>query len=186
MNDPRRMNARGNTVLNTVRLAGSLAALLALAACTAAPEPAVPEPGTAIQTASPHPSSASTGAARQVQGAIVRFTAGSYSVDVTVGADTPAVRDFLSMLPLRLPFEEFSGREKIAYLPRELNTAGSPGSDPEDGDLIYFTPWGNLGFYYNAAGIDYSDDTLHIGRYQATAEQLRHLENGEVTVTLVD
>lgn len=165
---------------NTVRLAGSLAALLALAACTSAREPATPAPGTATPPAS------TPGTARHVQGAIVRFATGGYSVDVTVGADTPAVRDFLSMLPLRLPFEELSGREKIAYLPRKLNTDGSPGSDPENGDLIYFVPWGNLGFYYNAAGIEYSDDTLHIGKYKATAEQLKQLENGEVTVTLVD
>jgi hypothetical protein len=64
------------------------------------------------------------------------------------------------MLPLELPIEEFNGREKIAYLPRELNHAGSPGSDPEDGDLIYYTPWGNLGFYYNTAGVGYSDATM--------------------------
>ncbi len=25
--------------------------------------------------------------------------------------------------------------------------------DPENGDLIYFASWGNLGFYYNAEGI---------------------------------
>lgn len=116
----------------------------------------------------------------------MRFTAGSSSLDVTIGADNPAVRDFLSMLPLRLPFKELSGREKIAYLPRKLNTAGSPGSDPEDGDLIYFVPWGNLGFYYNAAGIGYSDDTIHLGKYNATAEQLEQLENGQVTVAVVD
>jgi hypothetical protein len=51
------------------------------------------------------------------------------------GEDNPAVCYFLSMLPLTLTLEEFAGREKIAYLPRELAHAGSPGSDPEDGDL---------------------------------------------------
>ena len=56
-------------------------------------------------------------------------------VDVVIGQDNPAVRDFLSMLPLTLMVDEFNGREKIAYLPRKLAHAGSPGSDPEDGDL---------------------------------------------------
>lgn len=62
---------------------------------------------------------------------------------------------------------------------------GSPGSDPEDGDLISLTSSGNLGFSYNADGIDYSDATLHIGIYAATEEQLSLLEGGPVTVEVV-
>lgn len=115
----------------------------------------------------------------------MRFSRGSASVEVTLGEDNPAVRDFLSMLPLTLMLEEFNGREKIAYLPRELAHAGSPGSDPEDGDLIYYIPWGNLGFYYNTGGIGYSDQTIHLGTYDASLEQLEQLEGQEVTVEVV-
>ncbi len=121
----------------------------------------------------------------QIVGTVVRFSARSTSVDVTIGEDNPAVRDFLSMLPLTLTLEEFAGREKIAYPPRELAHAGSPGSDPEDGDLIYYVPWGNLGFYYNAAGIDYSDQTIHLGTYDASLEQLAQLEGPDVSVEVV-
>ena len=32
--------------------------------------------------------------------------------------DHPAVRDFLSMLPLTVTFEDYNGIEKIGYLPR--------------------------------------------------------------------
>ncbi len=116
-----------------------------------------------------------------IMGTVVRFTSEATSVDVTIGADSPAVRDFLSMLPLSLTLEEHAGREKIGTLPRALTLDGSPGSDPEDGDLIYFVPWGNLGFYYNAEGIGYSDQTLHIGTYEASLEQLEALE-GTVTI----
>lgn len=122
----------------------------------------------------------------QIVGTVVRFTSDRTSVDVTVGEDSPGVRDFLSLLPTQLTFEEFAGREKISYLPRELVYDGSPGSDPKDGDLIYFTSWGNLGFYYNADGIGFSDATLHIGTYVATEEQLSLLEGGPVTVEIVD
>lgn len=121
-----------------------------------------------------------------VVGTIVRFATDRTIVDVTIGEDSPGVRDFLSMLPLEVTVEEFAGSEKIAYLPRELNHTGSPGSDPEDGDLIYFTPWGNLGFYYDTTGIGYSDATLHIGSYDATQEQLSLLEGGPVTIAVVD
>jgi hypothetical protein len=117
-------------------------------------------------------------------GTVVRFSSARTSVDVTIGEDNPAVRDFLSRLPLTLTIEEFAGREKISYLPRRLRHRGSPGSDPKNGDLIYFVPWGNLGFYYNAQGIGYSDDTIHLGTYDVRSTQLEQLE-GRVTVNVV-
>lgn len=83
-------------------------------------------------------------------------------------------------------FEEFNGREKIGYLPRELDTDGSPGHDPADGDLIYFAPWGNLGFYYNNEGIGHDDRVVHLGTYTATRDQLAGLEGGDVTIAIVD
>lgn len=160
---------------------------------TVAPTVAVPtEPAStdtpAPPTIAPSPPAASSGTpdgdAAQVVGTVVRFTAGSTSVEVTIDEDNPAVRDFLSMLPLTLTLEEFAGREKIAYLPRELAHVGSPGSDPEDGDLIYYVPWGNLGFYYNTAGIGYSDQTIHLGTYDASLEQLEQLEGQDVIVEI--
>jgi hypothetical protein len=153
------------------------------ASTTPSPTPAASPPAAAEPTP---PAPAAAEAPDQVIGTVVRFTSDRTSVDVTIGEDSPAVRDLLSMLPLRIPFEDLAGREKIAYLPRELNFAGSPGSDPEDGDLIYYTSWGNLGFYYNAAGIDYSDATLHLGTYDATEEQLSLLEGGVVAIEIIN
>lgn len=121
----------------------------------------------------------------QVVGTVVRFTDGSTSVDVTIGEDNPTVRDLLSMLPLTMTLEEYAGREKIGYFERELATEGSPGSDPENGDLIYFIPWGNIGFYYNTAGIGYSDQTIHIGTYDASLDDLEQLEGKPITVEIV-
>ncbi|WP_236558866.1 cyclophilin-like fold protein [Arthrobacter sp. 9V] len=67
-------------------------------------------------------------------------------------------------------------------MPRPLRHEGSPGSDPEDGDLIYFVPWGNLGFYYDASGIGFSDQTIHLGRYDASREELSRFDGQEVRV----
>ncbi|WP_285136648.1 cyclophilin-like fold protein [Microbacterium sp. lyk4-40-TSB-66] len=165
----------------------------AITACSpaASPAPATPAPATPTSAADASPSSTEpaptpTDGPAQIVGTVVQFMSDRTSVDVTIGEDSPGVRDFLSLLPTELTFEEFAGREKISYLPRELVYDGSPGSDPEDGDLIYFTSWGNLGFYYNADGIDYSDATLHIGTYVATEQQLSLLEGGPVTVEIVD
>jgi hypothetical protein len=172
---------------------GTAVLIATISACTPAPEaPRSPAPTSTLpssSSATPEATpttSASPEATDQVVGTVVRFTSDRTSIDVTIGEDSPAVRDFLTMLPLELPFEELNGREKIAYLPRELDHAGSPGSDPEDGHLIYYSPWGNLGFYYNSAGIGYSDATLHIGTYTATEEQLSLLEGGTVTIEIVD
>jgi hypothetical protein len=166
--------------------AGAVALLALVAACGGPSEqPAAPATPTAPSSpaAAPAPPAAGDDA---VVGTVVRFASAATSVDVTIGEDSPATRDFLSMLPLTISVEEYAGREKISYPPRELNYEGSPGSDPEDGDLIYFTPWGNLGFYYNASGVDYSDQTLHIGTYNASRDQLGLLEGDNVTVQIVE
>jgi hypothetical protein len=122
--------------------------------------------------------------ADSIIGKVVRFRNAHIIVDVTIDQDNPTVRDLLARLPLTLNLEAFAGREKIAYLPHKLNVSGSPGADPQDGDLIYFAPWGNLGFYYNTAGIGFSQHTIHIGRYRATLPQLRQLAALPVSVTL--
>jgi hypothetical protein len=166
-----------------------LLALFTVAACTATGE----DDGTPTTDTATAESSAPTGATGaepeatgEVVGTVVRFTSGDTSVDVTIDEDSPATRDFLSMLPLTLSVEEFNGREKISYLPRELEYEGSPGSDPEDGDLIYFVPWGNLGFYYNTEGIGYSGQRLHLGTYEASLDELEELEGDDVTVAIAD
>jgi hypothetical protein len=121
----------------------------------------------------------------EVVGAIVRFSGGGRVIDVTLQEDNPTTRDLLSRLPTTIRLEEFAGREKVGYLSPGLTVEGSPGSDPEDGDLIYFAPWGNIGFYYDAAGIEYSDDTVHLGSYDATPAELADFDGADVTMEVV-
>jgi hypothetical protein len=167
--------------------AGTVVLVAVLTGCGGPAEQPAGPPTAASPSATAAPSAApSQDGEDAILGTVVRFTSTNTSVDVTIGADSPATRDFLSMLPLTITLEEYAGREKISYLPRELKYEGSPGTDPQDGDLIYFTPWGNLGFYYNASGIDYSDQTLHIGTYNASLDQLDLLEGENVTVQIVE
>ena len=160
---------------------GSALPTVARSASPNVPSTPASAPGTALAVSS----SGTADASVEVIGAVVRFSAESTSVEVTIVEGNTAVRDFVSMLPLSLTLEEFAGREKIAYLPRELAHEGSAGSDPEDGDLIYYVPWGNIGFYYNTAGIGYSEDTLHLGTYEASLDELDQLEGQDVTVEVV-
>ena len=110
----------------------------------------------------------------------VRFRASSATVVVSLIA-SPTSRDLVSKLPLTLTFEDFAGKEKISYLPTRLAADGSPGSAPTNGTLIYYTPWGNLGFYDNASG-GHDDNLITLGTVESGADQLDRLVQGPVTV----
>ena len=116
----------------------------------------------------------------------VRFTAGDAEIIVRT-ADNPTSRDFVSMLPLTLDFRDFNAMEKIGDLPRSLTTQGSTGRAPTNGDLIYFVPWGNLGFFYNAARRDasFDDRVIPIGVVETGYERLSELETGPVRIELI-
>lgn len=72
--------------------------------------------------------------------------------------------------------------EQIRYRTRET----SPGSDPKDGDLIYFAPWGDIGFDYDASGVGYADQTIHIGKFTASPTELEKLDERPVRVEIVN
>ncbi|WP_277183603.1 cyclophilin-like fold protein [Caballeronia sp. BR00000012568055] len=68
--------------------------------------------------------------------------------------DNATSRDFVAMLPLPLRLVDFAATEKIAYLPRRLNTDGTPsGIVPYAGDVTYYEPWGTLQFFTRTFGI---------------------------------
>jgi hypothetical protein len=114
----------------------------------------------------------------------VRFSTEEVEVIVRV-ADNPTSRDFVSKLPLTLTFEDFAGQEKISYLPERLATDGSSGSSPSDGDLIYYKPWGNIGFFYTAGG-GHDDNVIPIGTVESGMEHLTRLDQGPVNVEVIE
>jgi hypothetical protein len=116
-----------------------------------------------------------------------RFLTAKGSEIVIRLAQNPTARDFLSLLPLTLEFRDFARMEKIAYLPRRLATHGSPSHTPRNGDLIYFVPWGNLGFFYDAARRDpsFDDRVILIGQVERGLDRLPDLEAGPVRVERV-
>jgi hypothetical protein len=145
-----------------------------------AQSPTAAQPSTLPTVATPALDSDTSGSVRSpdtVVGTIVRFAGPNTTVDVTIVEDNATARSFLSRLPLAVEFEEFNGREKISYPPGGLDVVES-GHDSENGDFIYYVPWGNVGFYYNAAGIQFDDDVVLIGRYDATPEELVGLQGG--------
>ncbi|MDD0857828.1 cyclophilin-like fold protein [Arthrobacter alpinus] len=88
------------------------------------------------------------------------------------------------MLPLTIPVEEFAGKEKLGALPGSWRRR-VPRLRPRRRRSHLLHPVGNLGFYYNADGIGYSDQTIHLGTYNATVAQLAQLEGGAISVEIV-
>jgi hypothetical protein len=167
----------------SVRLLGLAVAAVLAGACAPIAESAPTSSTEARVTVSMTPE-LSTG--RDMGQTRVRFTVGDAEIIVRT-ADNPTSRDFVSMLPLTLDFRDFNAMEKVGDLPRRLTTEGSTGGAPANGDLIYFVPWGNLGFFYDAGRRDvtFDDRVIPIGTIETGYERLSDLETGPVRVELI-
>ena len=99
--------------------------------------------------------------------------------------DTEASRDFASLLPLALTFEDYASTEKVADLPRKLSTKGAPsGTDAAVGDFSYYAPWGNLAVFYRPFG--YSPGLVRLGKIESGIEALRGASPLHVEIALVE
>ncbi|MGI3165757.1 cyclophilin-like fold protein [Pseudooceanicola sp. 200-1SW] len=107
-------------------------------------------------------------------------------ITVTVGAtvlsatldDSPAGRDFAALLPLELELSDYHGIEKVADLPRKLDTTGAPAAyKPETGDITLYAPWGNLAIFYKP--FSSSRGLVRLGAFDGALDAL--LQDGPVT-----
>lgn len=97
--------------------------------------------------------------------------------------DNPTTRDFLTVLPLTVTLEDYSGTEKIAKLTKRLSTKDAPaGSDPSLGDFAYYSPWGNLAIYYRDFG--YSDGLIILGSVEGDGVAKLARMSGDSTVII--
>lgn len=62
--------------------------------------------------------------------------------------ENPASKEFYEMLPLELEFSDYGRKEKVAHLVKKLGLNNTQGYEPQIGDFFYFSPWGNIGIYY--------------------------------------
>jgi hypothetical protein len=98
--------------------------------------------------------------------------------------DNAASRDFLKLLPLKLTLEDYASAEKIAYLPRKLDTAAAPaGFDPSPGDLTYYAPWGNLAIFYRDQ--PFASGLVSLGRIESGVDALKVGGTLKVTIEAV-
>jgi hypothetical protein len=95
--------------------------------------------------------------------------------------DTPAGRDFATLLPLQLSLRDYNATEKIADLPRELDTTDAPASyTPQTGDITYYAPWGNLAIFYKP--FQTSRGLVRLGTFDSPIDAL--LKDGAIAVRI--
>ena len=95
--------------------------------------------------------------------------------------DTPAGRDFATLLPLELVLSDYHATEKVADLPRKLDTTDAPARyTPKAGDITYYAPWGNLAIFYRDFG--YASGLVPLGRIDSGIEWLA--TRGSLPVTI--
>jgi hypothetical protein len=93
-------------------------------------------------------------------------------------------RDFVSLLPLTITLKDYASTEKIANLPRKLNTKDAPaGIDPSVGDITYYAPWGNLAIFYKDFG--YSTGLVKLGSIDAGMAALSRPGSLRATIELI-
>lgn len=105
----------------------------------------------------------------------IRLTIDSEEIIVNMD-DNPTSKDFLSLLPLTLTFEDYAGTEKISYPEKKLSTENAPsGIDPKVGDFSYYAPWGNLVIYYK--DFAYSNGLIKLGEIESGIEKFESLDS---------
>ena len=95
--------------------------------------------------------------------------------------DTPAGRDFASLLPLDLTLSDYHATEKVPDLPRALDTTGAPARyAAQTGDITLYAPCGNLAIFYKpfpaTAGL------VRLGAFDEPIDAL--LKDGEFRVQI--
>ncbi|MEU5822247.1 cyclophilin-like fold protein [Streptomyces sp. NPDC047803] len=101
----------------------------------------------------------------------VRVTLDGHPARATLN-NSPAARDFVELLPLTLDLEDFHGTERVAGLPRRLDTSGAPvPTAARAGDIAYYAPWGNLALFYGD-GPAPARDLLILGHLTVGADRL--------------
>nr|WP_158071243.1 cyclophilin-like fold protein [Streptomyces sp. CB00455] len=156
-----------------VRAAPAAAQLLAVTACSSDSPEATP-PSASSASASPRQettASTTPSASERSTPMDIRVTLDGRSVAARLN-DSPAALDFAELLPLTLDLEDFHNTERVADLPRKLDTAGAPGpAAAKAGDIAYYAPWGNLALFYQD-GPAASADLLVLGHLDVNADQL--------------
>jgi hypothetical protein len=110
----------------------------------------------------------------------IHIIAGDKPLSATLD-DTAAGRDFAALLPLELTLADYIATEKVADLPRRLDTTGAPDRyAPKTGDITYYAPWGNLAIFYKPFRT--SSGLVRLGAVDGPIDQLLNHDASSVRI----
>ena len=158
----------------------ALLATVSLSACggdedgdqpAGAPETSTPSPGPATDDQATSPA----------DGTPIRITFGDTVLNARLH-DNATARDLAAQLPLTLTFSDLNNVEKTAPLPRELSLEGAPeGDDPAVGEIGYWSPDGNLVFYYG--DVNFWNGIVRIGEFDGEMDAIER-QSDDFSVTI--
>lgn len=161
----------------------ALLAAISLSACGGGDEDgdqATGAPGAGAPDPSPSPASGDQDA-NSSEGTPIRITFGYTKLTARLH-DNATARDLAAQLPLTLTFSDLNNVEKTAPLHRELSLEGAPeGDDPVVGDIGYWSPDGNLVFYYGDVG--FWNGIVRIGEFDGEMDAIER-QSGDFRVTI--
>lgn len=110
----------------------------------------------------------------------VKMTIEGHAYSISLN-DSKAAKDFYDMLPLNLTLDDYNHTEKIADLPKGLDTSDSPeGTAAKKGDISFYAPWGNLAIFYQDFG--YGSGLVNLGKIDQGSKMLTEFgDSFEVT-----
>jgi len=114
----------------------------------------------------------------------IRVIAGDQTLMATLD-DTRVARDFAALLPLEVTLSDYHATEKVADLPRKLDTTGAPASyAPQPGDITHYAPWGNLAIFYKPFQV--SRGLVRLGEFDGSVQPLLRDTDIPVRIELAD
>lgn len=91
--------------------------------------------------------------------------------------DNPTAKDFKTLLPITLKFNDYGGFEKYTVSPRKLSMKNAPkGADPILMEFGYYEPTDWICVYYGQVG--WWDGKVQMGMVDAAPDDFRNIPNG--------
>ena len=137
---------------------------------------AVTGPSSAERVSAPPPSSAQRGIGKVK----IRIKVGDRVFAATL-LDSPAARDFASLLPLKIKMKDLFGREKYGHLPRAISEEGQRERRYEVGQIAYWPPGPDVAVYYRQDGESIPDPGIVVLGSIDGAEPLAFSGSADVT-----
>lgn len=104
----------------------------------------------------------------------LKITVGDVILTATL-ADNSTAKDFISLLPLTVKLDDYASSEKIFYPERKLSTEGAGSINTVEGDITYYSPWGNIAIFYK--GFVNSNSLIPIAKFEGNIDVLKGKES---------